>query len=192
MTSESQNNQNYGQFFNNEKILNVDILSEFLLATGEAISSETFKKIMEEQDNEEYKNIALKFNDQVKSLTKDEYKKIAAPITARVTKVYSDGCVDVQRPQDKEGHCWTHIPNSTIFRYLEVGDEVVLGYYNGEQKSNCWVMFAKLSPSEFKRKTIYRDIENLKIIHNNTKFLEKWLQHLGARGAIQDVYPKGK
>ena len=50
-------------------------------------------------------------------------------------------------------------------------------------------MFAKLSPSEFKRKTIYRDIENFKIIHNNTKFLERWLQHLGAKGEIQNVYP---
>ena len=190
MILESQNNQDYSQFFNNGKLLNVDILNEFLLATGEVISSDIFKQIMEEQDNEEYKKVALKFNNQVKSLTRDEYKKIAAPITARVTKVYPDGCIDVQRPQDKGGHCWTHIPNFTIFRYLEVGDEVVLGYYNGEQKSNCWVMFAKLSPSEFKKKTIYKDIENLKIIHNNTKFLERWLKELGRKGEIKDVYPK--
>lgn len=190
MTSEFQSNQNYQQLFSAENLLPLDVLKSLLSSQGEAVDYETFKKEIEKQDNEESKDIANKLNYQIRTITTDEYKKNSAPITTRVTKVYSDGYVDVQKPLDREGNCWTHIPNHTIFRYLEPGDEVVLGYYNGEQKSNCWVNFAKLSQSDFKKKTIYRDIENLKIIHNNTKFLEKWLKHLGQRGGIEDVYPE--
>ena len=190
MTSESQNNGNYQNIFNNQNLSHMDILKEVLAQQGEATDYETFHKIMDEQENEECKEVASKFNEQIRGITREEYKKSAAPITARVTKVYFDGCVDVQKIMDGKGDVWTHIPNSTIFRYLEAGDEVVLGYYNGEQKSNCWVMFAKLSPSEFRKKTIYKDIDNLKIIHNNTKFLEKWLKHLGQRGGIENVYPE--
>lgn len=190
MTSEFQNNQTYEQIFSAENLLPVDILKSLLSSQGEVVDYETFKKEIENQDNEEAKEIANKLNYQIRTITNEGYKKTSAPITARVTKVYPDGCVDVQRPMDREGDCWTHIPNNTIFRYLDIGDEVVLGYYNGEQKSNCWVMFAKLSRSDFKKKTIYKDVENLKIIHNNTKFLEKWLKHLGQRGGIEDVYPE--
>ena len=49
MTSELQNNYDYEQFFSNEKLSNVDILNNFLASTGEVISSETFKKIMDER-----------------------------------------------------------------------------------------------------------------------------------------------
>ena len=190
MTSELQNNQNHGQVFSSENLLPVEILETLLSSQGEIVDYETFKKEIDKQDNEASKEIANKLNHQIRTITNEEYKKTSAPITARVTKVYPDGYIDVQRPLDKEGNCWTRIPNNTIFRYLKPGDEVVLGYYNGEQKSNCWVMFAKLSHSDFKNKTIYKDIENLKIIHNNTKFLEKWLKHLGQRGDVQDVYPE--
>lgn len=190
MILEFQNNQNYEQMFNYENASCVDILEYLLPPHAESVDYETFKKEVERQDHEESKKIAIQLNSQIRTITNEEYKKTSAPITARVTKVYPDGCIDVQRPMDREGDCWTYIPNNTIFRYLDVGDEVVLGYYNGEQKSNCWVMFAKLNASDFKRKTIYKDIENLKIIHNNTKFLEKWLKYLGQRGGIEDVYPE--
>ena len=190
MISEFQNDQNYEQIFNIKNLLPVDILKTLLSSQGEAVDYETFKKENDKQNNEEFKEIANNLNLQIRTTTDEEYKKTSAPITARVTKVYSDGYIDVQRPLDKEGNCWTRIPNNTIFRYLKPGDEVVLGYYNGEQKSNCWVMFAKLNRSDLKNKTIYKDIENLKIIHNNTKFLEKWLKHLGQQGGIQDVYPE--
>ena len=172
----------------NKKLLNIDILNDFLLASGEKVDYEMFKELLNEQDNESYKSIALKFNNEIRTITRDEYNKVASPITARITKVHPDGYIDVQKPTDKEGNCWTRIPNPTIFRYLDVGDEVVLGYYKGEQKSNCWVMFAKLTPVEFKKKTIYKDIENLKIINNNTQLLQKWLKDLGMDGEIQNVY----
>ena len=133
MTSEFQSNQNYQQLFSAENLLPLDVLKSLLSSQGEAVDYETFKKEIEKQDNEESKDIANKLNYQIRTITTDEYKKNSAPITTRVTKVYSDGYVDVQKPLDREGNCWTHIPNHTIFRYLEPGDEVVLGYYNGEQ-----------------------------------------------------------
>ena len=138
------------------------------------------------QETEEIKEIANQLNGQIRSISSTEFKKIASPITMRVVSVNSDGTINVNKPSDKQSkdNCWTQIPNPTIFQYLEAGDEVMLGYYEGEQKSNCWVMFAKVSNTEMDKKSIYKDINKLYTINNNTKILKRWMHSV-----ILTVYP---
>ena len=138
------------------------------------------------EENEEIKQIATQLNNQIRTISNDEFKRIAAPITMRVVSVNSDGTINVNKPTDKtsKDHCWTRIPNPTIFQYLEAGDEVLLGYYEGVQKSNCWVMFAKVSNKEMNKKSVYKDIDKLYTINDNTKILKRWMHTV-----ILEVYP---
>ena len=138
------------------------------------------------EENEEIKEIANQLNGQIRTISNNELKKIASPITMRVASVNDDGSINVNKPTDKHSidNCWTSIPNPTIFQYLEVGDEVMLGYYEGEQKSNCWVMFAKVSNTEMDKKSIYKDINKLYTINDNTNILKRWMHTV-----ILEVYP---
>lgn len=138
------------------------------------------------EQTEEIKEIAMQLNNQIRDISTNEFKRIAAPITMRVVSVNSDGSINVNKPTDKtsKSNCWTSIPNPTIFQYLESGDEVLLGYYEGEQKSNCWVMFAKIANGEMNKKSVYKDINKMYKINDNSKLLRGWLHNV-----ILQVYP---
>ena len=138
------------------------------------------------QETDEIKEIANQLNSQIRNISSSEFKKVASPIIMQVVSVNSDGTINVNKPSDKQSknNCWTSIPNPTIFQYLEAGDEVMLGYYEGEQKSNCWVMFAKMSGDDINKKSVYKDIEKLYTISDNTELLKKWMHEV-----ILEVYP---
>ena len=137
-------------------------------------------------ENEAIKEIANQLNGQIRNISSDEIKRIASPITMKITSINSDGTINVNKPSENNNqeHCWTHIPNPTIFQHLDIGDEVLLGYYEGEQKSNCWVMFAKVSGSNIEQKSIYKDINELYKIADNTELLKGLLYKI-----IIDKYP---
>ena len=150
---------------------------ESLVSLGyESVDSDTFVMEVLGENNEEIKQIALNLNNQIREISMGEYKKIAAPIMMKVIAVNNDGTISINKPTDRDDNdCWTEVYNPTIFNHLEVGDEVLVGYYEGGQKSNCWIMFAKTK--DFKNRTILKDINDInnkiKDYDNKLKNLEK-------------------
>ena len=181
-----QNNNTNRQVINAQDVATQEILNSLLKIGYQEKGEDDFMIEILGEQTEEIKEIAMQLNNQIRDISTNEFKRIAAPITMRVVSVNSDGSINVNKPTDKtsKSNCWTNIPNPTIFQYLESGDEVLLGYYEGEQKSNCWVMFAKVSNGEMNKKSVYKDIDKMYKINDNSKLLRGWLHNV-----ILQVYP---
>lgn len=153
--------------------------------------------------------LAEEFNKRIHSIAEAEVKDIATPITMEVVGVNEDYTLNLKKPETSElpthlrNFTWTSVKNPTIFRYLEPGDEVLVGHYSNGNKSNCWVMFAKVSNEDYKKKTIYKDINKLYDLNDNTLLLKKWLENLipevfkdikifDAEGNLIDIKPHPK
>lgn len=135
------------------------------------------------ENTDEISNLAQNFNKRIHSLAKEEVD-IAAPITMIVTRVHPDSTLDLKKPEGIDlpeylkNSPWTNVKNPTIFQHLEEGDEVLVGHYSNGNKSNCWVMFAKLSEEEFRKKTIYKEIDKVYDLNDNVTLLKKWTENL--------------
>lgn len=140
----------------------VEILQELLDFGYETVKSDDFITEILGENTEDIKQIAAKLNAQIREISMDEYRKVASPIRMKVTAVNNvNGTVSVNKPTDRnDSDCWTEVFNPTIFNHLEVGDEVLVGYHEGGQKSNCWIMFA--ITSDFQNKTILKDVNEIK------------------------------
>lgn len=184
--NEQITNTNNSQTITSQDETTQEILTSLLKIGYQEKGEDDFMIEILGEQTEEIKEIAMQLNNQIRDISTNEFKRIAAPITMTIVSKNSDGSINVNKPTDKtsKSNCWTSIPNPTIFQYLEAGDEVMLGYYEGEQKSNCWVMFAKVSSTEMNKKSIYKDIDKMYTINNNSKLLKEWLHRV-----ILEVYP---
>ena len=184
--NEQITNSNNRQTITSQDETTQEILTSLLKIGYQEKGEDDFMIEILGEQTEEIKEIAMQLNNQIRDISTNEFKRIAAPITMTIVSKNNDGSINVNKPTDKtsKGNCWTSIPNPTIFQHLEVGDEVMLGYYEGEQKSNCWVMFAKVSNTEMDKKSIYKDINKLYTINDNTKILKRWIHNV-----ILEVYP---
>lgn len=165
------------------------LLNEIISLGYESVSSDTFIQEILGEDTEEVKQIARDLNEHIRGVSMDEYRKIAAPLMMQVVAVNDDNTISVNKPTDRNGDdCWTHIYNPTIFNHLSVGDEVLIGYYEGGQKSNCWVMFAKTNDLE--NKTILKDIKDInnKIDEYNNKIKKLELEMSTIKETIKDYH----
>ena len=123
-------------------------------------------------DNTNIQELGKDFFEQIKTISHDEINKIANPITMIVEGVGTDGTLTLKRLDG--GDSWTGVFNPTIFNHLSKGDEVVVGFHNG-QTSNCYVLFAKVRGNEYKEKSIIKDISKIKDLNSDTLILKKWM-----------------
>ena len=178
MSSESMSN-NISQILSKEyKDMDApSFLKELLSDLGEPISKEEFVEELNKFDENKIYEINKKFYNHVRKITHKKISDCKNYIIVKVSKMNDNGTINVVKPFDIDlKNNWTEIPNPTIFRYLEEGDEVVLGCTKREQKSNCWVEFANISPDEILEKTILKDINKIFDINDNVILLEKWMK----------------
>ena len=165
------------------KSLTADILKVFFeLGYDEVDNSGFIQEILGEETNEIIE-LAKEFNERIHSIANYEVKDIATPIVMEVVSVNDDFTVNLIKPQNTtipdslKDQPWTNIKNPTIFKYLEKGDKVLVGHNEGSV-SSCWVMFAMINGDDFNKKTIYRDINKMYEINDNTLILKKWLEKM--------------
>ena len=69
------------------------------------------------------------------------------------------------------------------FRYhLKAGDEVLLRCIQQNQKSNMWVVSAKVSYEDFEDRTIFSNINAIFNLNENIKLLKKWMDIISKEG----------
>jgi len=177
MNKNNENNPNTGDLLGN--ILKV----LFDLGYQEKDESEFIYECLGE-NTAEIQALAEEFNKRIHSIADMEVKDIATPITMEVVSRNEDYTLNLKKPENVElpthlqNQPWTSVKNPTIFKYLEKGDEVLVGHYSNGNKSNCWVMFAKVSGEDFNKKTIYKDINKMYELNDNTLLLKKWIEQL--------------
>ena len=168
-----------------EEYKNMDttsFLREILSDLGEPISKEEFIEELNKFDENKIYEISKLFNNHVRNITHNKINDCKTYIVAMVSIINSNGTINVVRPFDTDlKNNWTEIPNPTIFRYLEEGDEVILGCTKRGQKSNCWVEFANIKPELISKKTILKDINKIFDINKNVILLEKWMSKIDSR-----------
>ena len=104
-------------------------------------------------------------------------------IVAKVVSVNEDGTINVVKPYDTNiNHSWTNIPNPTIYTNLKSGDEVLLRCIQQNQKSNMWVVSAKVSYEDFEDRTIFSNINAIFNLNENIKLLKKWMDIISKEG----------
>lgn len=158
----------------------MDILSLlFNLGYQETDGKEYITEVL--SDNTDVQEIGKEFFEQIKFIAYEEVNKIANPITMIVEGVALDGTLTLKRLDG--GDSWTGVTNPTIFNHLSKGDEVVVGFHNG-QTSNCYVLFAKVTGQEYKEKSIIKDISKIKDLNTDTLILKKWMNIF-----VQQVFP---
>ena len=163
-----------------ENMDTLNVLQNFLNALGTPIKKEDFIQELESYNQSKIKELSNLFNQYTKNITRNKINDCVTYITVRVKKTNSDGTIDVFKPNENSDlNCWENIPNPTIFKYLIEGDEVVLGCTRRNQKSNCWVEYAKLDQEEFLKKTIFYDINKVFDIGDNISLLKKWIVQIG-------------
>lgn len=167
----------------NSKSLTTDILRVFFeLGYNEVDDSEFIQEILGDETDEIMK-LAKEFNERIHSIANYEVKDIATPIVMEVVSVNDDYTVnlikhrDTTIPDSLKDQPWTNIKNPTIFKYLEKGDRVLVGHNEGSI-SSCWIMFAMIDGKDFNKKTIYRDIDKMYEINDNTLLLKEWLEKI--------------
>lgn len=166
-----------------DKIDTLSVLENVLNSFGTPVTREDFKKELNDYNELKINEVSKIMNNHVKNITKDEIEDCHTNIIAKVIKTNKNGTIDVIKPYDTDANnSWTNIPNPTIYRYLENGDEVVLSYYKKKQKSNCWVEFIKLSETDFEKKTIFKDINKIFDISDNILLLKKWIEKIKEEG----------
>jgi len=178
MQLESTFNSNL-EIFQFENMDTLTVLKKILEGLGTPIKKEDFKKELESYNQSKINELGNVFNEHTKKITRSKINDCVVYISAKVKKTNSDGTIDVFKPhEDGDLNCWENIPNPTIYRYLDEGDEVVLGCTKRSQKSNCWVEFAKLNQEDFQKKTIFYDINKIFDINDNILLLEKWIKKI--------------
>lgn len=154
--------------------------------------SDTFIEIFGE-DTDEIKELATMFNNNVRHISHEEVKKLGVPITMKVSGInpnnpYQVDLIkpsDVDLPEYAQNQSWTNVTNHTIFNRLQVGDEVLVGYYGNGHKSNCWIMFAKLNSKEaFEDRSIMSDINKIYDVNENSLLIRRLLEKI-----IPEVFP---
>ena len=178
MNNSINNTQQYGISKNQDDLMNILSLL-FNLGYQESSKEEYITEIL--GNSLDMQEIGKDFFNQIKSLIQSEINKNTSPVTMIVENVNIDGSLTLRRLDG--GDSWTNVYNPTIFNHLSKGDEVVVGFHNG-QVSNCYVIFAKIKKNEYKEKTIMKDILKLKDINNNIEILHKWMDVF-----VQNVFP---
>lgn len=154
------------------------ILQDLLSNCGEQINKEEFKQEIENSnEKKDLTSISYHFLKSIKHIASQDIKDYMGPMLAKVKKNNKNGTINVvPLHQKSDTEIWTEVYNPTIFQYLEEGDTVILGFAKTSQKSNCWVEMVIIDNAEdFRKKTIFRHIDELEKIKENIQFLEKWL-----------------
>ena len=134
-------------------------------------------------DNTDIQTLGGQFYSEVKNIINHEVNKIANPITMTVTAI-NEAKKTVSAKRADGGKEWTNIFNPTIFNHLEVGDEIVVGFHNG-QTSNAYVLFAKMQgKKDYQEKSILKDISKVKSLNENVIMLKDWMDEI-----VKVVFP---
>lgn len=178
MQLDYQNNTNQQIALSPEENV-VDLLKKFLNELGEPISKDDFTKELESYNQYKIQNTANNFVDICKNVVTDDFNKTVIDIVAKVVSVNDDGTINVVKPYDTDiNHSWTNIPNPTIYTNLKAGDEVLLRCIQKNQKSNMWVVSAKISYENFEDRTIFSNINAIFDLSSNIQLLKKWMNIL--------------
>ena len=182
MQLDYQNNINQNIVTSSEETI-LDLLKKVINGLGEPISKDDFEKQLESYDQYKIKNTADNFVNICKGIISNNLKEMIVDIVAKVVSVNEDGTINVVKPYDTDiNHSWTNIPNPTIYTNLKSGDEVLLRCIQQNQKSNMWVVSAKVSYEDFEDRTIFSNINAIFNLNENIKLLKKWMDIISKEG----------
>lgn len=182
MKLEYQNNINFN-VDNNDSL--ITMLNNIIQSLGEPISEEDFKSELNNYNMYKVQNTANSFMDECKDIVGKELKENIIDIIAEVSSVNEDGTINVIKPNGVNvSSQWTNIINPTIYTNLRKGDQVLLRCMNANQKSNMWVVSAKVSYNDFENRTIFKYINTIFNVSKNIQLLQKWMKILSEERGV--------